>query len=229
MFDQMKTAFKKMQSKEVTADASVESKPSTAVSVDLGDALLQAGSAAVVPAASTVPVIDCGTFESAEPQLDPIEEKVLAFLRICHLTSGLTFREVAGGTALPIAEAKRALESLVANGTVKHSGEPEPNYRRYSLTAPEPEAPAPPVDRRSKEQRWSDEAAAKQRAADEALKPKPQPRYQPTADEVQAALDAEEARRKAIVFTPEEREYLRRMEGRVPINPQSVIVKPKRS
>jgi hypothetical protein len=198
------------------------------------DALIKAapdlGTALTARGPKAVPTIDCGTFESAQPQIDQTEAKVLKFIGICHVTDGMTFREIASGTELQIPAVKTALVSLVAKGTVKESGETEPNYRRYTLTAvPAPEAPAPPVDRRSKEQRWSDEAAAKQRAADEALKPKPQPRYEPSESEVQAAMAAEEARRKAIKFTPEEREELRRMEGRTPRNPQVAIVPPKRS
>jgi hypothetical protein len=191
--------------------------------IDLGDALLSRGSNAPVPAAPTVPVIDCGTFESAQPLVDPIEQKVLAFLRVCHLTDGLTYREVAGGTSLPIADVKAALERLVAAGDVKHTDVPEPNYRRYSLTAIVPEVPAPSPDKRSKEQIWSDNAYARVRAEEAAKLPPPTPRYEPTDAEVQAAMDAEAARKAAAVLTPEQREFLRLTEGRVPRNPQAFV------
>jgi hypothetical protein len=76
---------------------------------DLGDALLRpsSGSRAVIDCGTfhdpwqpeqKVTTIDCGTFDPA-PQVDLIETKVLAFLKVCHLTSGLTYREIAGGTS----------------------------------------------------------------------------------------------------------------------------------
>jgi hypothetical protein len=86
-----------------------------------------------------------------------------------------------------------------------------------------PESPAPSPDKRSKEQRWSDEVYARVRAEELAKLPPPKPRYQPTDAEVQAALDAEAARKAAAVLTPEQREFLRLTEGRVLRNPQLFI------
>jgi hypothetical protein len=205
----------------VTADA----KPA----IDLGGALLPRGSNAPVqvdsaritePVMPTAPTVDGGTFEPAKPVMDPVEQKVLAFIRICHVTDGLTYREISGGCDLPIAEVKHALESLVERGTIRHSGDTEPNYRRYSLTSPIPESPASAPQTLSPSEQWAIDA--RQRAdAEEAAKRSPEPkRYEPSETDVTAELQ----RRKSVApLTPEERQQLEPMRGRVPRNPQAFV------
>ena len=159
------------------------------------------------------------------PQVDPVEQKVLAFVRICHVTDGLTYKEIAGGTSLLISAVRHALESLVANGTLKHSGEDESNYRRYMLAVSEPVQSAQPVeDFRTSSQVW-DYQQRQRVAVEEAAKRPPEPkRYSPSESEVTAALDAEAEKKTTLVLSPEERQSLDiSMRNRRPINQQQFI------
>lgn len=175
MVKTMKAALRKAKghkavSEPVQQEPIAESKPSPTVP-DLGNALRQAGSG-FVPTVSNVgdspkePI----TVTPAEPQSSPVEQKVVAFIKLCHLTSGLTYREIASGCDLQIADVKVALASLVASGTLSHSDEAEPNYRRYNLATPVPVA-APPAEpicgtaelwNREAQRRHREEMAAKQ-------------------------------------------------------------------
>lgn len=112
--------------------------------IDLGGALLVRGGEPLV--------VDAGTFEAEPPvqpvvKVDPVEQKVMAFLRVCRTTTGLTVREVSGGTGIPVADVRRALESLVTVGEVHHDDAPEQNYRRYRLSGSAPAAPPTPGNR----------------------------------------------------------------------------------
>ena len=216
MFQQLKAAFTKVKATEAPSEV-VQREP-------IGES--QPTAAAPAPTPPTVPVIDGGTFESAESQVDPVEQKVLKFIRICHLNDGLVVKEIASGCDLPIADVQTALASLIAKGTVTHSGEPdsEANKRRYNLAnfVPEP-LPAPVTDRRSDEQKWSDEIQRKFREEEAAKQPPPAKRYEPTPEEVQAAVAAEHARHN-VTFTEEQQRELKLMEGRrTGLNPQVAI------
>jgi hypothetical protein len=228
MFDQMKTAFRKLQSKEVTADASggivqrepsVESKPSTAVSVDLGDALLLAGAHAAPP----VPTVDCCTFGAAEPVAEPVDPADARVIGLLVASTALVRNEIAGGLNLSRERVDGLLARLVAEGRVIRL-EQDDHSVQYTVQKTTPVQPATTEPYISPEQRWSNEAAAKQRAADEALKPKPAPRYEPSAEEIQLVLDAEAERRKSIALSPEERKTIDLMtRNRVARNPQAYL------
>lgn len=162
----------------------------------------------------------------------PTEQKILRFIKLCRVTDGLTIREIAGGTQLPIADVRKALDSLVASGTLTSTGEPEMEFqrRRYNTpTVAEVVAPKPePYE--SADQRINRESRAAYEADKLAHQPPAPPTvHYPTDAEVQTILDAKEAERKSIVFTPEERAQLKLMDGRLTgLNPNVAIVNPKR-
>jgi hypothetical protein len=157
-----------------------------------------------------------------DTQLDV--QKIFRFLQT---SPGAFPNEVAAGTGLPVSTVQTVLNILVAESEVRRLDAKDgfDSQARYTLVGYAPPAPdAPIVDSRSIEQKWSDEAATRERAKQEALTPKVTPRYNPTAEAVQAELDAAEARRQAAFnMTPEQRAQLKLMEGRTPRNPQAFV------
>jgi hypothetical protein len=188
--------------------------------IDLGGALIAKGNGAP-------PVIDAGTF-SAEPsaqpvvEADPTEARVLAFLKVCHLATGLTYREISGGTGLQIPTVKDALEQLVAAGAVRHDDAPEQNFRRHTLTASVPAAPSARASEPTAEERWARESRQRVLAAEASQRKPEQPQYSPTEEEISAEL---ERRKKVTPLTDAERKQLELGAGRVPINPQIAVRK----
>jgi hypothetical protein len=155
------------------------------------------------------------------PADDPAERRVIGFLKISRTSSGMTLREIAGGSALAIAAVRNALERLVAAGAVRHDDASEVNYRRYLLTATPVQVPPPPAPEQTADERWSTEQ--RRRALDaEANRRAPEPKaYSPSEADITAALEA----RKVKPLSDEERKQLELGAGRVPINPQIAIRK----
>ena len=176
-------------------------------------------------------VVDCGEMTESEspvapqtPAPNPNESKILRFIKLCKVTDGLTVREIAGGTQLPIADVRKALDSLVASGTLTVTGDSENlgNHLRYNLPTSEQE----PIHADEVADQRINSLAEVERQRDRLAHPAPQPppNYRPTDAEVAAALLAQEAARKAIKFTAEEREQLKLMEGRlVGLNPNIAL------
>jgi hypothetical protein len=236
MFHQLKAAFKKAKETDAVSEAVqrkpvIESKPSvperTAAERSL-IAELSGLSLAGANASTNTPVVS-GTSPTqaepiavtpAEPQSSPVEQKVVAFIKLCHLTSGLTYREIASGCDLQIADVKVALASLVASGTLSHSDEAEPNYRRYMLTTSEPVKAAPPADPYgSPEARWAAEARQRHQAEQAARHPQPIVRSTvPPLDEIVLPEPAKP-------LTPEERRLHDSLipKNRVSRNPQEYV------
>jgi hypothetical protein len=174
--------------------------------VDLGNTLMQSG----------------GT--PAEPviQADPNEQKILKFIGICHVSDGLTYREIANGCDLPIASVKTALASLVQKGMLTSSEEPEPNYRRYRLTATVPAASSGPASEPTADERWARESRQRVLAAEASRRAPESKRYTPTEEEITAEL---ERRKQVTPLTDAEGRELELGAGRVPINPQIAVRK----
>lgn len=169
--------------------------------------------------------IDCGEFDSAEPEpavspVDPSVSKVLAFLR---LSPECTRREVAGGCELRLDEVNAILARLTESGAITSDSGYE-NTRRYKLAGFTP-TPAQPVEEftPSTEMVWSAEQRQRELAEERRLYPEPPiKRYEPTEEEI----DAEMEKRTTIVLTDAQRKELDvAMRNRRPLNPQAFIVK----
>jgi hypothetical protein len=224
MFQQLKDVFRKTKETEAaieqpTAEPSVPERTTAEQALIAELSGLTAVGASFVPAPAVEP--EPIPAEPVAPKVDPAEAKVLAFLRICHVTDGLTHREIAGGTSLQSTDVKTALASLVANGTVKHSGEDEVNYRRYRLAVSVPERPSQPVeDFMTADQRWAMDARRRVLDAEAANRPPEPKRWTPSEE----AITAEMEKRKSVKpLSPEERHQLKLLEGRVSRNPQEAI------
>jgi hypothetical protein len=235
MFQQLKAAFKKAKETDAVSEAVqrkpvIESKPSvperTAAERSLIAELSGLSLAGANAATSTLVVSGTSptqaepiTVTPAEPQANPAEQKVVAFIKLCHLTDGLTYREIASGCDLQIADVKAALASLVASGVLSHSDEAEPNYRRYNLATPVPAAAPPAEPYVSPEARWAAEAQQRQRA--ELAAKYPQPIIRSTVPPLDEIVLPEPAK----PLTPEERRLHDSLipKGRISRNPQEYV------
>jgi hypothetical protein len=133
----------------------------------------------------------------------------------------VTAREISGGSGVPIESVVVILGAVLSAGEIVETGG-SANTTTYSLTGSTlPVVEPSPASYVSEEARWNAGAQARERALAEARKPKPEPSYQPTEAELQAALDA---KKTTHVLTEDERRELKLGEGhRGGVNPQLFI------
>jgi hypothetical protein len=146
--------------------------------------------------------------------------KVATFLTHTRVA---TRNEIASGCDISRANVQSILDVICAAHEVIRTAT-EDNTATYSLANQEPVAMPEPIDKRTAEQRWSDEqrAAGLRRWKMEHPSETPQqPRkYEPSDDEIQQALNAT----KVQPISAEEREDLeRRTRNRIPQNPQQFL------
>ena len=154
-------------------------------------------------------------------------EKILKFINTLPPVDGLTLREIAGGTELPIGEVRRLLDDLTAAGDVRVvDASVEFNLRRYcGLSAPVI-APSVQTEWVSAADQWA--IAAREHGLADWRRRHPeeseqQKRYEPSDEEIAA----EAAAKKTVTpITPEERRELElSTRNRTPRNPQQHLVK----
>jgi sugar-specific transcriptional regulator TrmB len=148
------------------------------------------------------------------------ESRIYAFLQS---SMNVTRREIASGSHVPLEQVTAILSVLIATNEVTVEG--SANTAKYSLAGASimPEAPAP-TPYISEESRRNAEARRRGLEEFERLHPtpKPEPRWQPTVEEVQAELDAKNTTR---VLTEAERKDLEiSQRNRRPVNPNRFIV-----
>jgi hypothetical protein len=182
--------------------------------------LTAAGSGYVPPAVE--PIAEAQHVSQPEPAVDPNEERIVKFIRVCHLPEGIHADEMRGACGIPKDAVMVAINSLLAKGIIRHNGAIEVNHRRYMLTASEPEQPvAPPAEtQQSRDAKFNAECQARWRAEN----PLPAP-PKPTVI-TDAEVEAELAKMRAVKpISPEERRDLEQRErNRRPVS-QNLFIK----
>jgi hypothetical protein len=146
-------------------------------------------------------------------------QKVQQFLTY---TKSATRLEICGGTGLGRSTVEAILAAVVEGGLVTKTG--EDNVAVYANVSQAPVAKPAPIDPRSPEQIWSDE---QRKAGLEQYRREhpnetyvPPARYEPSEEEVQAAIAA----KKVTPLSPEDHADLeQRLRNRTPRNPQQFV------
>ena len=155
-----------------------------------------------------------------------MNEKVMKFLQENPLVDGITRRELSGGLGLSLTEVQTIVDALLASGDIiVLNSSDQASTRRYRMPfGPEPPAPIfEPYD--NADLRINRAAAAiRQQERLEHPVPVPPQAHRVTDEEVAKALLAQEAARKNITFTPDERAFLDRTAKQLPgLNPNVAL------
>jgi hypothetical protein len=146
--------------------------------------------------------------------------KVAAFLTHTRVA---TRNEIASGCGISRQSAQAILDVICAAHEVTRIGS-EDNTATYSLANQAPVAKPAPIDPRSPEQIWSDQQRVEGLRRWKRAHPNetyvPPARYEPSEEEVQAAIDA----KKVTPLSPEDHADLeQRLRNRTPRNPQQFV------